>query len=269
MKKVFLNSLPKAGTNLVAKCLVLLGYKHVGTIDASLVKSGSLYSSIKQMYYRPRIRPGYIVGVDMPIELSKWSINRTLSRTKENEFLTGHIGYSDELLARIKDFAYSPILILRDPRAVLNSFVHYVSSNEKHLMHNYLKGKPLEEKYYLALYGYEDCKVSLKPLVERCKALNNWKFDPEILQLRFEDLVGLEGGGDYDSQESAIMSILTFLDIESQNIPEICENVFGPGRHTFRKGVISGWKDEMPLDVQFEVQNVLKDILTDWNYELI
>lgn len=267
MQKVFVNSLPKSGTNLVAKCLELMGYRQSGHIDASLVTSRKISSFLRRIYFHPFSSSGYLVGIDMPLELSRRAINRIITRTKPQEFVAGHVGYNAELLDVIKENGYAPILILRDPRAVLNSFVHYVSTNKKHALYEYFKSKTKDEKYNLTLHGVKTNKVQLQSLLNRCKAMDPWLSDPAVLKLKFEDLIGSSGGGSDETQKQILTEISSFIGCENIDISEISEKVFGAGRHTFRKGVINSWAEEMPVNIQSDVNKVMHDILISWGYE--
>lgn len=266
-KKVFLNSLPKAGTNLAAKCLELMGYRQVGGVDASIISRRGLPSILRRWYFRPaKSSPCYLVGIDMPVELSCKAVARILNRAKSGNFIPGHVGYKPELLGMIKSKGFAPVLILRDPRAVLNSFVHYVVANAFHPLHTFFKNKSTEERYRFALHGIRDTQSHLQPLLTRCRAVDVWKSDPAVLSLRFEDLVGLPGGGSKESQERSLHALISFLGIQGITIQDIADDIFGPGRHTFRKGKIRGWEREMPTSLRNEVDEVLGELLIDWGY---
>jgi hypothetical protein len=266
-KRIFLNSLPKSGTNLVAKCLDLLGYRQSGSIDANLVLGKSVMSLLRRWVSRTGYAQNYLVGIDMPVEVPCWAVERILTHAKAGEYIPGHVGYTADLLNRIKTRGYSPILVLRDPRAVLNSFVHYVVANPDHPMHKFFQDKTDEERYRFALYGVTGETINLQPLLQRCQAMDIWVSDPAVLTLRFEDLVGPSGGGGKEDQEHSLAALVSFLGIEGLCIPDIAKNVFGSGRHTFRKGSIHGWIDEIPAVFQHEVKEVLRDVLVGWGYE--
>lgn len=266
-EKIFLNSLPKAGTNLVAKCLELLGYQQSGNISASLIAGKGVMAILRRAYFKSSTSSqSYLVGIDMPVKISCSAVERMLNRIKEGRFVPGHVGYDPLLLNYVKLKGFSPVLILRDPRAVLNSFVHYVVGNSKHPLHTFFQYKSTEETYRLALFGVKNKKIELVPLLNRCRAVDVWKADPAVLTLRFEDLVGPNGGGSKEKQEDSLNALISFLEIEDIPISAISNNIFGPGRHTFRKGKIYGWKSEMPVSLRNEVDEELGELLKDWGY---
>lgn len=265
--KVFVNSLPKSGTNLVSKCLDLMGYIQVGGIDASLVLRRSMKARVRRFFYKTDSIAGYQVGIDLPVRVSQKLVTNILARAVDRQYVTGHVGYGSDLLELIKSDGYRPLLILRDPRSVLNSFVHYVDSNEKHTLHLLFKDKSLGQKYQYALHGVQHGTVVLRPLLQRCLAMDAWLTDDQVHQLRFESLVGASGGGSREDQERALQKMAKFIGANHVVITDIADKVFGPGRSTFRKGSISGWKEEMPPAVQEEATAVLGTILAEWGYE--
>ena len=121
MKKVFVNSLPKSGTNLMAKCLELFGYRQKGGINSAIVLSNKWESLLRRAIWRP-FSPGYLVGIDMPVEVPRLMVNRLLTSTDNDQFLTGHLGYTFDLVDKIKEEGFVCMVVIRDPRAVLSSF---------------------------------------------------------------------------------------------------------------------------------------------------
>jgi len=68
--KIFINAIPKAGTNLVAKCLDLAGF-----VQAAHIGSEGLRNRIPRLFRRlldrPLIGQGYIVGINFPREVRR------------------------------------------------------------------------------------------------------------------------------------------------------------------------------------------------------
>lgn len=265
-RKVFLNSLPKSGTNLAAKCLELLGYTQSGRLDASLVLGNGVKQKLRKLYFSLSIKEGYSVGIDTPVALSRSAVRNVLRRARSDNFVTGHLGYTNDLLFLVKEMGFAPILMLRDPRAVLNSFVHYVSSNPKHALNSLMRNVSEERRYEIGLLGISKGKIMLRPLLERCNALEIWRRDPDVFTMKFEELVGPAGGGDKSRQNKSISDVAGFIGVTQFDSQHIAAELFGPGRHTFRRGSIQGWHDEMPLNAQELVTVKLREVLFRWGY---
>ena len=154
MKKVFVNSLPKAGTNLLAKCLERVGYEQAGGFASSNVLARTIKARVRRRLWRAA-EPGYIVGIDTPVEVARVPVDRRLRRIRGGQFAIGHIGYTVDLLRRIESLGFTSFLIIRDPRAVLNSLVHYLRKNQNHPLHRLFISMSELERYQHALHGVQ------------------------------------------------------------------------------------------------------------------
>ena len=265
MRKTFVNSLPKAGTNLVAKCLQLFGYSDKGVIASSLVLNNTIRAKIGRLVLRP-FKQGYIIGIDMPVELSRYQIDKKLNKLGDSMFLVGHLGYTADLLYKIKELGFSPIVIIRDPRAVVNSFVHFVRNLKTHPLYETFNSMTEKDNFMLTVNGMFRGNVNLQPFRIRCMSLDPWLNANGVFKVKFEDLIGSKGGGSDEIQREVLNSICDWLNIPKEKINYVVDNLFGPGRHSFRKGSIDSWKDEIPKGIISLIENEMQDILKKWNY---
>ena len=265
MRKAFFNSLPKSGTNLVAKCLELFGYTQAGGLASSIVLSNHFRSKVRRMLWRS-VEQGYLIGIDTPVEIARRPIDRNLSKVSDNMFIFGHLGYTADILVKVRDMGFALILIIRDPRAVLNSFVYYVVKNKSHVLHKAFCEMSVEERYLAALQGHFSGTATLQSMRVRCKALDPWLESDDVLKLQFEGLVGAKGGSSDELQRQTLAKICEHLAISKTKIDEVAQNLHGPGRVTFRKGQIDSWKEEIPASVASLVNEQLADILGVWVY---
>jgi len=265
MKKAFVNSLPKAGTNLIGKCLELFDYKQINGFASSQVMSNSWKSKVRRILWRPSSH-GYIIGIDTPVEVNRQIIDRKLAKASDGTFLFGHLGYTTDLLYRIHQMEFEVFVMLRDPRAVLTSFVHYATKNKRHILHEDFVAMSLEERYLAALHGFYDGKASLQPMAIRCEALAPWINSKNVQLLQFERLVGSKGGGNNEQQRQTLEILCDKLDIDKAGIEKVMAELHGPGRPTFRKGQIDSWKEEMPVEIHEIANKELADILPVWGY---
>jgi hypothetical protein len=267
MKKVFLNSLPKSGTNLVAKCLKLLGYEEKAHLGSGTVLSGHWRARLKRLSWRS-YRQGYLVGLDTPVEVSRSKVDRMLTQVRPNMFVTAHVGYTIDLLRKVENMDFVPLLITRDPRAVLSSFVHYVVTSKEHVFYETFKSMSKEERFVAALRGKSslDERAFLQPLLVNCVSLDPWLRSESVLSIKFEDLIGSKGGGTDERQREILEIICNRLDVPLERIENVTKNLFGPGLRAFRKGQIDSWRDEIPAPIIKDVEHELKDILDTWGY---
>lgn len=240
MRKILVNSLPKAGTNLVAKALLLFGFKEQSSIGAQMVLAKRPQSMLRRITAFS-FHQGYLVGIDTPVEIARKAIDSMLESTPSGCFRNAHIGYTHDILHRANELGYAMILVIRDPRAVLASFVHFVLDRNTHVLHNDFVKMSNEERYLGALYGVFSDKAGLQPLNTRCRALDPWFESDQVCTVHFEDLVGPRGGGSTEAQNKVLHQIRDWT--EAEKSPEdVVDKLFGAGRHTFRRGLIDSWK---------------------------
>jgi hypothetical protein len=266
VNKVLVNSLPKSGTHLAAHCLELFGFNSIGHISSRIVLRNDWQTKIRRILFNP-LSNGYIVGVDSPIEISRWIIDKRLNAGKKGTYITSHVGYTDLILNKSLQLNYKPLLIIRDPRAVLNSFVHYVSTETEHSLFNEFNKLTEAEKFRKALNGFCSDTKQLQSIYTRCLAVESWRKNNLVLTVKFEDLIGAQGGGSDIFQKKVLNKICEFVGGDERKIENVANNLFGSKDMTFRKGKVDSWKREIPHDLHHRINMELEDILSIWGYK--
>lgn len=257
--------MPKSGTNLLAKCLLLFGYTEKGHLSTGTVldnRPGALY---KRLFWRTR-KQGYVLGVNSPVEVRRRPVDAMLRSVRENQFISGHVGYRRDLLDAILEQGFVPIQVIRDPRAVLASFVPYVLEDTSHFLHSVFKSLPHDERYMAVLDGIARDGLIQRPLRACCLALDPWVENEKAYTIKFEDIVGGKGGGSDIRRMEVLGEIAATLNIPDPDIQRVSDELYGPGRHTFRKGKVDTWKDEIPPKILARLHGELGDILDKWGY---
>ncbi len=94
---------------------------------------------------------------------------------------------------------------------------------------------------------------------------NRWLLHhPNVLKVRFEDLVGEGGGGSQVSQAAAIESWAKFLRVD---VPaeELAEGLFG-GTSTFSTGRVDSWRNVFQEHHRKAFEREFGDVLEDYGY---
>ncbi|MHA2358189.1 MAG: sulfotransferase domain-containing protein [Candidatus Heimdallarchaeaceae archaeon] len=266
MKKVFINSLPKSGTNLIAKALDLFGFHHAHNLDSGLFLRDKWQNRVRRLLNRPR-KQGYIIGINHPIEISRSSVDRILQKTQTGEYITAHVGFSEDVLLKALELDFKTIQMIRDPRAIAASYVPYVAKTKSNPLFKEFSQKSKEEQYRIVLEGFQGKNISKQTLYTSCLSVEPWINSEDTLVVKFEDIVGEKGGGNNEIQREVLEKISLHIDAPKDKIDQVIENIFGPGRHTFRKGKIDSWKEEIPKDIQKAMTTQLEPILKKWNYD--
>lgn len=261
------NSLPKAGTNLLAALLEELGYVRRGGLSAGMFLGSGVGPWLRRIVSLP-FGQGVSVGIDCPVSVSRRYVERHMAKMEAWDYMTAHVGYSRAVLSIVEDESLDAFLVLRDPRAVLNSFVHYLYSEPSHMLNPDFSRLDRIDAYTLALRGGRCGRYYLEPLDVRCRALEAWRRAESVEAVRFEDLIGPRGGGSRTRQQEQIERVLRKLGLMEEASDADLEDLdpFSKG-HTYRRGKIDAWRKEMPSAVQEETTHSLSSVLEDWGYE--
>lgn len=217
--KIFANSIPKAGTNLLQRTLSLF---------PELIHRG------------------------LALEKSFEHDSIEFKRLKPGQFAVGHIGWSPSWRGYMADNNIRMFLMIRDPRDIAVSTVNYVTRmDEGHRLRAYLQSLPDDAARLSALLtgvpgpsigpGQSDAA----PLGEALRAFVPWTHEPGCLVVRYEDLVGPQGGGSADRQLETVRAISEHIGIQAspERIRHIAENSYWRKSRTFHKGTTGRWRE--------------------------
>jgi hypothetical protein len=268
--RVIINSLPKAGTNMVAKLLDSAGMKwNRVCFDSRMILRANPATRLwrKASQFRG---DEVIVGIGAPVSVPRRIVDRELERLKPNQFVKAHVGYTTAIVRLAEKHKVTPVVIIRDPRDVVVSQVHYVLSAPSHMLHRAFKELGSHERCLdAAINGGFFGDVLLEDIRTRCLSLDVWLRSSRSIVVRFEDLVGERGGGTAQTQLDAVTKIIRGVGLEKSDaeIQALAENLHGPGSKTFRKGVIGeSWKELTKAQLQ-RMETMLGDIYEQWGYD--
>lgn len=201
-----LNTIPKAGTHLMMKCIhEMTGKGIVG-----------LTGGTKQKFIES-------------LHIAK----------EKNAILKCH-HYSGSFLSVLYSLGYKNIFMIRDPRDACVSFVKYMDSQtgKRRDFFNVPDDwdeMSFDEKLYTSIVG-KNCESYVKHWYER---LTPWSKYPGTLVVKFEDLVGANGGGDDFAQLQTIINIAVYtnMNITHNRIEQIAKNLYSP---TLSEAVYNG-----------------------------
>ena len=259
-----INSLPKSGTHLLEKTVVLLGTFHYGEVhlDARLADFDNLQHSGG---------PVAPAGVDNPQLVPIYYIRQKVRSLTNNEYATAHMPYSESLNSLFEKLKLRMLLILRDPRDVVVSHAHYIASEPQHFFYDFYQSLSEFARITASIIGvpkFEENSAICLDINRRYRNVLGWCEQPYVYTTFFEKLVGPLGNGDKKNQAQEINAIAKHLGLELQkaDIQRIAENLFGDSV-TFRKGKIGGWRDCFSVDNTEIFKEVAGQLLIDLGYE--
>jgi hypothetical protein len=237
--KVLCVSIPKAGTHLLERAICLhpkLYRKLLPTVsDENVDRWGGLPG------LAAKVRPGQVVAAHLRF----------------------HPDYPDVLARHL----IRPIILIRDPRDIVVSQVHYVSKRTDHRLHAVFEElHDVKGRLRLAIAG--DVQRHVVSIGDRLDFYAGWL--GTALVVRFEDLVGPHGGGDRDRQDVTLRSIYGFLgmDVDEGMLARIGERLFSTDSPTFRSGAIGGWRRSFDPELEELFDRTVGDRLRPYGYHL-
>ena len=263
LARVFINSLPKSGTHLLAKTVELFGYREHFAGEANLDDLARVtplfinYREVKDALSREQKQPAasacgtVAVGTLTPVYVDPTTFAQWLDALAPGQYLLGHVMYSPALRPLLADLGYRHLFILRDPRAVVVSLLDFILETRgmprPHFLQADFRTMTAQARLDFILQGGSAplAGVTTQGFAAVYRALLAWEADPDCLVLRFEDLVGPQGGGSAERQHATIASIASHLGHSVDEAAAHLATVFDPTSRTFRTGQIDGWQSEL------------------------
>lgn len=228
--RVLANSIPKAGTHVLMSLL-----------DAM---PGVRFSGI-HFAFTGASKPG---GSN---EQSLRELANLTDRLRPAHYMTGHIRHQPDILAVLAGAGCRTILSIRDPRAIALSAANYMRSNERHPLHTRgLAELPeLDDRINAVINGVPPAGngPGFPALAERLDRYLPWLDEPGVCVVRYEDLIGVHGGGSAEQQRTLVTEILQFLELPPDDavVSRVADSIYSTQSATFRRGQIDSWRQEM------------------------
>jgi len=219
--RVFLNSIPKAGTHLLTTLLERMDY---------------------HLYWNQPFNPNLLLDYDSS------EFRPHLKNVLPGEYIVEHLPWQRGGEDILNEFGFKIVFVYRDPRASAISFARYVGEQHRyHRLHRYFASLPdLDARVRATLDGISGDKSKnghgRVPHAELYDSFLPWKNSPTVFSVSFEALVGERGGGSSEVQRKAVADFFAHLGIEGddQKIRRVAESVFNEQSATFRSAQISG-----------------------------
>ncbi|MGW8251664.1 MAG: hypothetical protein ACWGO1_13545 [Anaerolineales bacterium] len=247
---LFANSFPKSGTHLLTQ--VLQGFAQLGpAVDSGLPAIVTYNGS---------------TGRERPVS----QIQNDLQRLLPGDIAYGHLHALSPVIAQLSQPGSASYFILRDPRDVVVSHVHYVTEIEtSHIHHTYYTQelKDFDQRLRTSILGLPGELVPFPDISQRFAPYLGWLKRPEVLILRFEDFL--------QDQERALSMVLEHavqrgfpLAVDRREaIHRLADSIDPQRSPTFRSGKIGGWKTSFSPENKQLFKDVAADLLIQLGYE--
>lgn len=195
----------------------------------------------------------------------------------ESNFLNGHYPLpvnveasymKDERMIQFLDS--DGVFLYRDPRDVVLSYYHYIMKGEGRIfpsVYYYLKSLPnFEEQFRCLILGNPQYPGAPFPSI-RDYFLNFscWLHYENLVNVRFEDLIGSRGGGETQTQIDTIWNLQLRFRI-SGDPARFAAELFDTDSPTFRKGRIGSYKEEFKKSHHEAFASLDQDFMKIYGY---
>lgn len=228
--KMSIISIPKAGTHLVSKVLnEVPGFIFCG-----------FHLSEEQIFTEYPCVPG---ETDIRLEVSD-----VLSQCREGQYITLHAPFDKRINHLLDDVGYRKIFIKRDPRDVVVSYVNYVLREKRHFHHDYFQHiGDFDKLLRLTITGFEKnqyTSMGLPSIADMLVNYRGWRDDESVTEIKFEDLVGVRGGGSRSRQLGAVSKVLSAANVGNKGalLDRISGRIYSNKSVTFSKGSVQQWR---------------------------
>ncbi len=261
---VFVTGIWKSGNHLVYSALNELGIDGpFNGISAHLLFGRHQW--LKRFLRRPRgVGDAIQVGLEADALVSRRYIAVSAKR-QSGRILGGHAAYTRELEGLLVDKGARTICIRRDPRDILVSFADWIGSRADFYMHRDFVNLSRNARIRRLLRGGEGTGYLLNPFSEVLARAEGWLNAPDVLQVSFEGLIGIEGGGDATLQADILAKLHGHVRALKPLSDVHPENIYG-GTLTFNKGRSRRWCELDDPALIREIEDELGGHLSIWGY---
>ena len=263
MKKLFFTSIPKAGKNLIYSFINELGYQRDVQVREQVVRLAE----------QPWLDQA---GASMSYALGPFAASAIFPQAISN-YMEGinsggdlpivghhHFPYSQEFTRFLNPSKIVAAFVYRDPRDVLLSMADYILNQHKpaHLAEQW--GREDRDVLVEKIWQGQDGLLSL-PEYYKCFAA--WRDVPDVVEMRFESLVGERGGGAALLQRTSFQSLYSALGGEDDvEFDRALARAYNPDAGTYFKGRLNRWKEEGGKITQLLGCKEMASLVQEWGY---
>jgi hypothetical protein len=263
--KIFINSIPKAGTHLLTSVIpnlpsVMPSYMHVRMPDVGAF----IYEQ---------------TGRSFACDITK--VDKKLRYLRNGQFFSGHFYYDSEFENYLNQNQYKMIFLVRDPRAIVVSKIKYIMDLPRHPMHDFFKHelrndqdrviaciqgiKNVGQKRSANLTQLSNDFIGLKEILSLQKG---WMFSDDVMTLKYENLRGTSDGGNDLVRDNQFYELFNFIG-RPRNHDQICDILDNQNPNkspTFSAGKVDGWKKFLSPSLLSYCDSELGELISEYGY---
>jgi hypothetical protein len=242
------NAMPKSGSHLIIQ--VLQGLINVG----------------------PFVNPGFppVDRTEDNRQISEAGIVANIYRMKPGDIGYGYLHAREPFTEAMTRPGMASVFVYRDPRDMIISHVFYATEiHQDHAMHRFYTEEltTMEQRINAAINGVNKGDLHMRGVKSRYEAYQDWLVNPDVLCLRFEDLIL--------NRTATFNQLLDYLEnkglrssVSRKRAVEFLNAAIEPHKSgTFRKGKPGNWREHFTQDNVDHFKKASGDLLLQLGYE--
>ncbi len=242
------NAMPKSGSHLIIQ--VLQGLPRLG----------------------PFVNPGFppVNRAEDNHKLSDEAVLANIRRMRPGDIGYGYVSATQPFITALTGPKRATIFVYRDPRDMVVSHIFYATQmHPGHWMRHYYTEKlhTMEERINAAIQGVEEPGSELTAVRRRYEGYLGWLDQPEVLCLRFEDLI-LDRRATLERLLGYLEQRGLCLKVPRAQAATTLQAVIAPKKSgTFRKGQPGNWREHFTEANKALFKEKTGDLLVRLGYE--
>jgi hypothetical protein len=243
------NSFPKSGTHLLDQ--VLMGFSRVAPFSAHVALPFFSYDGETGQKRSVQEALAYVAAL------------RSLDVTST------HLLAWPEVVKAVCTPKFIPYIIFRDPRDIVVSHVFYITEMAPgHAHYQYYNNlKSFDERLKVSILGRPDVDIEFPNIAKRFELYHGWLDRPEVLVVRFEDLIHQRRETLGQIADHFLKRVNTLPASRDQIIDALETNIDPQRSPTFRSGKTGEWKKYFKDEHKNLFKDVAGDLLVQLGYE--
>jgi len=176
-------------------------------------------------------------------------IIEAILKMPKNHFVYNHYPYDPILLQSLVDANIPIVFLIRDPRDYVVSFTNHILRRSDHKHHRrfyYIKSD--EERFLTVIMGAEENEEfqGVLPMKFMYEKMFGWLKNEQVLTLRFEEVIGVKGGGSKEVQYRTFEKLMKHINcpLEGDELYRLIDSSYNENANLFVKGKIGQWRED-------------------------
>ncbi len=275
---LFLTTIPKSGTHLVIEFLKRCGFlrQPIGEIP--------LVGDIERRFFHDHHRKDYESALGIALsDVTRAEVDAShadhlaISRRLIGALGPGHYGFyhvphDPGLIDCLRAASVPMILLVRDPRDVAVSLANHIMRHPEGKKYRTLANLATDEERYLAVVAgrlaHSEGEFPLLPLAFLFERYEGWLTEPGVLVMRYEDVIGIHGGGDAIAQIASYARLADHvgIDIDPASLQAIVEGIYSENAPFFVNGRLGQWRRCLTPTLEGAFAQHLGQTIDVWGY---